>query len=131
MADFISLWIMTPEFLESPRGAAIAEGIRAGITNNKPDRYIAFLDAILRLGRRGGTTVPPLTAALGAITAPTLVACADNDHFIPSDLSRTIHNAIPGSRFVDILGGGHIPFIEAPNVIAQAVVDFITSLKAQ
>lgn len=128
IADFISLWIMTPQFLDSERGAAIADGLRAGISRNDPARYTAFLDAILRLGRRHDGHVPPLTAQLEKITAPVLVACADNDHFIPAELSRIIHSAVPGARWAEIPGGGHIPFIEAPDAVSEAVIEFVTSV---
>jgi pimeloyl-ACP methyl ester carboxylesterase len=130
MADFIALWIMTPAFLESDSGAEVIANTRKGVESNDPEIYTRFLDAILRLGERepGGPT-PPLTAALAGVTAPTLVACADNDHFIPASLSRTIHEAIPGSRFVEIPGGGHIPFIEAPDLICDAVVEFVSAIE--
>lgn len=129
MADFIALWIMTPQFLESEHGQQVAANIRAGVKKNSPDTYVAFLDAILRLGRREtGGQPQPLTAALEKITVPTLVACADNDHFIPAELSKVIHDAIPHSTFVEIPGGGHIPFIEAPDLISATVVDFIASV---
>jgi pimeloyl-ACP methyl ester carboxylesterase len=132
MADFITLWIMTPQFLESEQGQQVVANIRAGVKKNSPDTYIAFLDAILRLGRRErGGQARPLTAALGGVTVPTLVACADNDHFIPAELSRVIHQAIPQSKFVEIPGGGHIPFIEAPDLITTSVIDFIQSLSEQ
>ena len=131
MTDFISLWVMTPQFIESEQGARIAEGLRGGISRNDPQRYTAFLEAILRLGRRESPDqVPELTATLGKITASTLVACADNDHFIPSSLSKIIHDSIPNARYVEIPGGGHIPFIEAPDLITEAVVDFIKSVSA-
>ncbi|MEV6322887.1 alpha/beta fold hydrolase [Nocardia sp. NPDC051787] len=129
MADFIALWIMTPQFLESEHGQQVAANIRAGVKRNSPDTYVAFLDAILRLGRREtGGQPQPLTAALEKITVPTLVACADNDHFIPAELSKVIHDAIPHSTFVEIPGGGHIPFIEAPDLISATAVDFIESV---
>ncbi|WP_433709644.1 alpha/beta fold hydrolase [Nocardia sp. CA-084685] len=131
IADFIALWIMTPQFLESEHGQQVEANIRAGVQRNSPETYVAFLDAILRLGRRQCATHPPLTAALEKVTAPTLVACADNDHFIPAELSKVIHEAIPHSTFVEIPGGGHIPFIEAPDLVSAAVVDFIRSLKSR
>jgi pimeloyl-ACP methyl ester carboxylesterase len=130
MADFIALWIMTPQFLESEHGRQVEANIRAGVQRNSPETYVAFLDAILRLGRRESAGQPqPLTAALSKITVPTLVACADNDHFIPAELSKVIHAAIPHSTFTEIPGGGHIPFIEAPDLIASTVVDFIGSVQ--
>jgi pimeloyl-ACP methyl ester carboxylesterase len=57
-----------------------------------------------------------------------LVACADNDHFIPAELSRIIHSAVPGARWVEIPGGGHIPFIEAPDAVSEAVIQFVRSV---
>jgi pimeloyl-ACP methyl ester carboxylesterase len=39
-----------------------------------------------------------------------------------------IHVVIPQSEFVEIPGGGHIPFIEAPDLITASVIEFIQSL---
>ena len=131
MADFIALWIMTPQFMESEAGSRIASNMRANIKRNDPSQYIGFLDAILSLGKRvKGEGKPPLTGWISSIIAPTLVACADNDHFIPASLSRVIADEIPGARYVDVPRGGHIPFIEQPAAIAAAVLEFLGSLGA-
>lgn len=129
LADFIALWIMTPDFIETEAGANIARDMRRNIQKNSPALYLSFLDAILRLGKReAGGAQPPLTAQLDKIRAPTLVACADNDHFIPASLSRIIASRIPNARYADVPKGGHIPFIERPQAVAAVVVEFLNSL---
>ena len=125
MADFISLWIMSPAFLESDQGQRVATNIRDNVKHNDPELYSSFLDAILELGRPDDHDAW-LTASLATIAAPTLVACADNDHFIPAKLSQIIHQRIPHSKFVEIPAGGHIPFIEAPDTITKIVIEFLT-----
>lgn len=132
MADFIALWIMTPEFIETDAGAAIAQNMRQNIQKNDPKLYVGFLDAILKLGKRekNGPT-PPLTAQLSKIKVPTLVASADNDHFIPAKLSKIIAAEIKHARYADVPQGGHIPFIERPQAVAGVIVDFLKSVKSQ
>jgi pimeloyl-ACP methyl ester carboxylesterase len=131
LAEFMGLWIMTREFIETDAGYKVLEASKENVKRNSPDLYVRFLDSILRLGRRGsGEQLPALTASLKAIAAPTLVLCADNDHFIPARLSQIIAENIVGSRYQEIPGGGHIPFIEKPAESAAAVVDFIASISS-
>jgi pimeloyl-ACP methyl ester carboxylesterase len=49
----------------------------------------------------------------------------DNDTFIPASFSRIIHREIAHSQYMEIPGGGHIPFIEKPREAAKAVLDFV------
>jgi pimeloyl-ACP methyl ester carboxylesterase len=129
LAEFMALWIMSREFIETDVGGKVFEASKVNVKKNSPELYMRFLDSILRLGRRGpGQPVPALTAALKSIEAPTLVLCADNDHFIPSRLSEIIAENISCSVFREIPKGGHIPFIEKPAESAHAVVEFIQSL---
>ena len=130
MADFIALWILTPGFIETDAGKRVAADMRANIQQNSPNRYIKFLDAILELGKRTPDFEPPLTAQLHKIKVPTLVACADNDHFIPARLSRVIAERIAGAQYATVPDGGHIPFVERPEVVADMIVSFIQSLKS-
>jgi pimeloyl-ACP methyl ester carboxylesterase len=130
LAEFMGLWIMTREFIESEEGYRVLEASKENVKKNSPDLYLRFLDSILQLGRRGpGREIPALTASLKSIKAPTLVMCADNDHFIPAVLSKIIAENISGSKYVEIPGGGHIPFIEKPNQSTSAVIEFLRSLR--
>jgi pimeloyl-ACP methyl ester carboxylesterase len=129
MAEFMGLWIMTRDFIETDAGEKVLQSSKENVKKNSPELYVRFLDAILRMGRRiPGQAEPQLTASLRSIRAPTLVLCADNDHFIPAHLSKIIADAIPGARYLEIPGGGHIPFIEKPEDSARAVIDFVSSL---
>jgi pimeloyl-ACP methyl ester carboxylesterase len=129
MAEFMGLWIMTREFIDSDEGQLVLEASKKNVQQNPADLYIKFLDSILRLGRRvPGGEVPLLTQQIKAIKCPTLVMCADNDHFIPSSLSHVIADNIEGSEYVEIKNGGHIPFIEKPIESARCVLDFINKL---
>jgi pimeloyl-ACP methyl ester carboxylesterase len=130
MAEFMGLWIMTREFIDSEDGQKVLEASKKNVQQNSPDLYIRFLDSILRLGRRiPGGEVPKLTKQLNTIKCPTLVLCADNDHFIPSSLSHVIADNITGSIYEEIKNGGHIPFIEKPRESVQCVLKFLQSLQ--
>jgi len=130
MAEFMGLWIMTREFIDSEDGQKVLEASKKNVQQNSPDLYIRFLDSILRLGRRiPGGEVPKLTKQLNTIKCPTLVLCADNDHFIPSSLSHVIADNIAGSIYEEIKNGGHIPFIEKPRESVQCVLKFLQSLQ--
>jgi len=129
MAEFMVLWIMTREFLETEAGQKILEASKKNVQQNSSDLYMRFLDAILRLGRRPASgELPVLTRQLSSIHCPTLVMCADNDHFIPSSLSHIIAENISGSIYEEIPNGGHIPFIEKPLESAQCVIKFLQSI---
>lgn len=131
LAEFMGLWIMSREFIDSEAGFTVLETSKDNVKKNSPELYTRFLDAILRLGRRGADgAVPPLTAKLGSINAPTLILCADNDHFIPVSLSTVIAEAVPGAIFEEISRGGHIPFIERPRESSAAVQKFLASLRS-
>jgi pimeloyl-ACP methyl ester carboxylesterase len=130
MAEFMGLWIMTREFIDSEDGQKVLEASKKNVQQNSPDLYIRFLDSILRLGRRiPGGEVPKLTKQLNTIKCPTLVLCADNDHFIPSSLSHVIADNIAGSIYEEIKNGGHIPFIEKPRESVQCILKFLQSLQ--
>jgi aminoacrylate hydrolase len=45
--------------------------------------------------------------ALAAITTPTLVVCADDDHLTPPHFSVAVHRLIPGSALAILPTGGH------------------------
>jgi pimeloyl-ACP methyl ester carboxylesterase len=129
MAEFMGLWIMTREFIDTEDGQRVLEASKKNVQQNSADLYIRFLDSILRLGRRtSGGELPPLTKQIQSIKCPTLVLCANNDHFIPSSLSHVIAENIKGSVYEEITNGGHIPFIEKPAESAQSVVNYLKSL---
>ena len=58
-------------------------------------------------------------AILSTIRIPTQVIHGDNDRLMPIRMSRKIHEAVPGSEFHIIPECGHLPPIEAPELMAR------------
>jgi pimeloyl-ACP methyl ester carboxylesterase len=67
---------------------------------------------------------PSLRARLTAIGYPTLVAWGDADQIVDPDYGRAFAAAIPGARFLLLPGTGHLPQLETPQLLFQAVWDF-------
>ncbi|MFN0304453.1 MAG: alpha/beta fold hydrolase [Burkholderiales bacterium] len=130
IADFMGLFTMSREYLESDAGYQVMQGNQVLLKNNSPELYRAFLDSILWWGRKlpGQESTPLFTTRLKGFRCPTLVVSADNDYFIPAKFSRIIADNVPGAQYIEVSGGGHIPFIERPNESAEAVLRFIRSL---
>ena len=127
LADFMGLSTMTREFMETEAGAAIMQGNQENVRKNSPELYTAFLDSILWWGRRlpGQESEPLYTELISGISCPSLIVAGDNDYFIPASFSKIIADAIPGARYAEIHGGGHIPFIEKPQETAELVLEFL------
>jgi len=58
------------------------------------------------------------------IRIPTLVIWGEKDEELPVDQAFTIHNLIKGS-LLKIVEGGHFPFSQQPELIANLIADFI------
>jgi pimeloyl-ACP methyl ester carboxylesterase len=127
---FMGLFTLTREFMETEAGQAVMQANQATVRANSAELYTAFIDSILWWARKlpGQEHAPLVTSELGRIACPTLVVAGDNDYFIPASFSRIIHRAIAHSKYVEIPGGGHIPFIEKPRETAAAVLAFIEAL---
>ncbi|NTG38989.1 3-oxoadipate enol-lactonase [Agrobacterium rhizogenes] len=65
-----------------------------------------------------------LTAAAGRLAVPTLVMAGSNDQSTPPELVAATAGQIAGSRFENIPGAGHLPCIDAPDVLAGAIEAF-------
>ena len=130
LADFMGLSTMTREFMDTEEGLAVMRANQENVRANDPGLYTAFLDSILRWGRRlpGQEDEPLWTEKIRGIACPTLVLTGDNDYFIPAKFSRIIADTVPGAAYLEIPGGGHIPFIEKPAETAEAVLAFLGGL---
>ncbi len=64
---------------------------------------------------------------LREVTTPTLMVWGDRDRFFPVDEARTAAMYIPHSKLVVIAGGGHSPFVDAPDVFYMAVDAFLSA----
>jgi pimeloyl-ACP methyl ester carboxylesterase len=64
---------------------------------------------------------------LAGVTTPTLVVWGDSDHIADADYGRAFANAIPGGRFQLLRDTGHLPQIETPGQLLDAVWAFAQS----
>jgi len=68
-----------------------------------------------------------LAERLPAVTTPTFVVWGDSDHIADADYGRAFADAIPGARFQLLLDTGHLPQIETPDQLLDAVWAFADS----
>jgi pimeloyl-ACP methyl ester carboxylesterase len=130
VADYMGLWTLTREFINSDEGYAQMKANQVNIKKNSADLYLAFVEAVLAWGRclPGQEKEAKFTTRLANIQAPTLVLSSDNDHLIPLELSKIISDNIPGAKLEIMRGFGHIFFIEYPRETAAIVKNFIENL---
>ena len=62
--------------------------------------------------------------AYQAIMAPVLVIGFADDLLLPAYLGREVADAIPGGRYLEIPDAGHLGFIERPDAVNAAVLEF-------
>jgi pimeloyl-ACP methyl ester carboxylesterase len=66
-------------------------------------------------------------AAYRSITVPVLVIGFQDDVVLPAHLGREVADAIPNGRYLEIPGTGHLGFIERPQVVNVAAVNFFAA----
>jgi pimeloyl-ACP methyl ester carboxylesterase len=64
---------------------------------------------------------------LADIRRPTLVLCGEDDGMVPPENSRQIVGRIPGAQLVLIPQCGHLPMLEQPEAVRDAVFAFLDS----
>jgi pimeloyl-ACP methyl ester carboxylesterase len=130
VADYMGLWTLTREFINSDEGFAQMKANQENIRRNSAEQYLAFVEALLAWGRclEGQATEPKFTTRLPNIKAPTLVLTSENDHLIPLELSKIVADNIPGAKFEVMRGFGHILFVEHPRETTDIVMKFIQSI---
>lgn len=70
---------------------------------------------------------PDQTGALSAISCPALVLTGAEDAVNPPEAAREMASAMPHASFRAIEGCGHLPVIEAPEIVAAHIRQFIES----
>ena len=78
-------------------------------------------------GLQAQLSIAPDTNRLPAykhVTAPVLVIGFADDTVLPPHLSREVADAFPNGRYLQIADAGHLGFIERPDVVNAAVLEF-------
>ena len=65
-----------------------------------------------------------LAERLGRASAPVLVVSGESDRIVDPEYGRSYSAAIPGSEYVMLPGTGHLPQIETPELLLQAISRF-------
>jgi pimeloyl-ACP methyl ester carboxylesterase len=89
----------------------------AQIAGVNPPRPADFSDQLSRLT----TPVERYVAA----RVPTMFLTSDEDGLIWPELSKTVHDAVPGSRFQQVEAAGHSTYFERPDVFNREVGAFL------
>jgi pimeloyl-ACP methyl ester carboxylesterase len=76
-------------------------------------------------GQWSAVTSHDTSARVGGITTPTLLLTGDVDRLIPSGNTRALAKAIPHARVVTLDGVGHMFWVEAPEIAASAMREFL------
>ena len=93
------------------------------------DLFRAAADGAFQAVLRGEPGFPAQVAALGAISAPTLVIAADPalDAALGAVAARAVAESLPDGRLLSIPGARHAVFASHPREFAAAVLDFVRS----
>lgn len=75
------------------------------------------------------TLIPDRTDALRRVDRPCLVVAFAEDMVTPPALCREVASAIPGCGYVEITGCGHFGFLERPEAVSAALIDFFAAAR--
>lgn len=67
----------------------------------------------------------PTGEMLPAIALPTLVIWGERDALVPADLGRTLAEALPRGKYVEIPRAGHVVMVDEPERFNEAVLHFL------
>ena len=68
---------------------------------------------------------PDYADVLQHVSCPTLVLCGRHDVLCPIDRHQDMHDMISHSRLLIIEGAGHLPTIEEPEIVTQALRELL------
>jgi pimeloyl-ACP methyl ester carboxylesterase len=78
--------------------------------------------------QRGMAARPDATDVLASIAVPTLVVTGAEDALFGPEVGRELASAIPGARFLLVEEAGHLPSLERPEVVNEALLDFLAPI---
>lgn len=82
-----------------------------------PDAFVWQLEAIM--------TRADSRPTLAQIKCPTLVLTSDTDNMVPNEFSTELAKGIAGAKLVTIPDCGHLPQLEKPQTMTEALLDWL------
>ncbi|MEV7605114.1 alpha/beta hydrolase [Paenarthrobacter sp. NPDC089322] len=105
-----------------PAAKAFIERLQERTTNRETPVRIKAFQTQLKAIRTWGRSQP---VNLGVITQPTLIANGDNDRMVPSILSNSMHQRIPGSELIIYPDSGHGAIFQFHDRFVPAALEFL------
>jgi pimeloyl-ACP methyl ester carboxylesterase len=78
--------------------------------------------------QRGMAARAATTDVLATITVPTLVVTGEEDAVTGPEIGRDLAAGIPGARFLLVEEAGHLVNLEQPEIVNEALLDFLAPL---
>ena len=113
IADAILVRWFSPDF-HAHRAAELA-GWRNMLSRTPVEGYLGCCAAIRDAD---------LTATTRALSVPTLCMVGDMDGSTPPDLVAELAGLLPNAKLATIAGAGHLPCVEQPTTVADAMLGF-------
>lgn len=78
-----------------------------------------------RSDRRAAAVADMPALDIAAIDRPTLLIAGELDRVVPKALTRALADRVPGARFVELPGVGHLATAQAPQRLADLLREFL------
>jgi 3-oxoadipate enol-lactonase/4-carboxymuconolactone decarboxylase len=117
IADAVMARWVTPGFLAAPAG----QGLRAMLLRTDPEGYAGAGEAIVPCD---------LSTRTRGVSVPTLVLVGDQDQATPLACAEALRDSIAGAVLEVIPDAAHIPTIEQPAAVADAMLRFLAPERA-
>ncbi|MCX7978347.1 MAG: alpha/beta hydrolase, partial [Bdellovibrionaceae bacterium] len=91
-----------------------------GVAHMELDSFLELFDSLMKFD---GSSILP------TITVPTLVVAGENDRITPLPFQRKIHEAIPGSEWLEIPYGSHCSQLDFPDYLNLKLSAFISQVE--
>lgn len=116
VAPVLARWV-TDDFAGDPA----AEGLRAMLRRTDPEGYAGAAEAL---------ATGDLRASTAKLRMPVLVLVGEHDAATPPETAHAIAAAIPGATVRVLPGAAHIPTVQTPAAVTDAMRDFLAALPA-
>lgn len=134
------LWNSRIEAIEKGGIASISDAIlerwfTLKFREEQRDEFAGYRNMLVRTPKEGyvGTCVAlrdaDLTAEAEKIAVPTICIVGEEDGSTPPDLVGAMAKLIPGAMYQPIPNAGHLPCIEQPIVLSEAIKAFVDEVR--